>query len=55
MQLTSALTLFFLLTVSAWAGTFIETFDGKELEDWQVLVQKARHGFLIPITPFFCL
>ena len=25
----------FLLTFSVWAGTFLETFDGKELEGWQ--------------------
>ena len=25
----------FLLTFSVWAGTFLETFDGKELDGWQ--------------------
>ena len=26
---------FFLLTFSVWAGTFLETFDGKDLDGWQ--------------------
>ena len=25
----------FLLTFSVWAGTFLETFDGKDLDGWQ--------------------
>ena len=29
----------FLLSFSAWAGTFIETFDDRELEGWQELIQ----------------
>ena len=28
-------TILFLLPLSVWAGTFLETFDGKELEGWQ--------------------
>ena len=39
MQFTSILTLLFLLPVFATAGTFIETFDDKDLDEWQVLVQ----------------
>lgn len=31
--------IFFLLTSSASAGTFLETFDGKKLDGWQELVQ----------------
>ena len=31
--------LIFLLSFSAWAGTFIETFDDRELEGWQELIQ----------------
>ncbi len=31
--------LLFLLPFSALAGTFLETFDNKEMEDWQKLVQ----------------
>ena len=32
----------FLLPFSVWAGTFLETFDGKELEGWQeIWVDKA--------------
>ena len=31
--------LLLLLPVSVWAGTFIETFDGKDLDGWQELVQ----------------
>lgn len=33
------ITLLFFLPLSAAAGTFLETFDNKELEDWQELVQ----------------
>ncbi len=33
------LTLLFIFPSSAAAGTFIETFDGKDMEDWQELVQ----------------
>ena len=39
MQFTSILTLLFLLPVFATAGTFIETFDDKDLDEWQALVQ----------------
>ena len=34
--------IFFLLPFSVWAGTFLETFDGKELDEWQeIWVDKA--------------
>ena len=39
MQLTSIIVLLFLLPFSAWAGTFLETFDDGDLEGWQELVQ----------------
>ncbi|MDE0427762.1 MAG: hypothetical protein OXN25_23135 [Candidatus Poribacteria bacterium] len=39
MRFTGILTLLFLLPFSAAAGTFIETFDGKDMEEWRELVQ----------------
>ena len=39
MKFVSIVAMFFLLTFSALAGTFVETFDGKELEGWEELVQ----------------
>ena len=39
MRFTIIITLLFLLPFSAAAGTFLETFDNKELEGWQELVQ----------------
>ena len=39
MRFTGILTLFFLLSLSATAGTLIETFDGKDMEEWRELVQ----------------
>ena len=39
MRFIGILTLLFLLPFSAAAGTFLETFDNKELEGWQELVQ----------------
>ena len=35
MKSVPIITLLFLLPLSVWAGTFLETFDGKELEGWQ--------------------
>lgn len=35
MKFALIVTLLFLLTLSVWAGTFLETFDGKELDGWQ--------------------
>ena len=35
MQSVSIITLLFLLPLSVWAGTFLETFDGKDLDGWQ--------------------
>ncbi|MCE2413575.1 DUF1080 domain-containing protein [Candidatus Poribacteria bacterium] len=37
MQLTSIIVLLFLLPFSVLAGTFLETFDDKDLQDWQAL------------------
>lgn len=39
MRFTGILTLLFLLPFSAAAGTFIEAFDGKDMDDWRELVQ----------------
>ena len=39
MRFTIIITLLFLLPFSASAGTFLETFDNKELEDWREIVQ----------------
>ena len=39
MRFTIIITLLFLLPFFAAAGTFLETFDNKELEGWQELVQ----------------
>ena len=42
MKSVMIVTILFLLTFSVWAGTFLETFDGKELEGWQeIWVDKA--------------
>ena len=35
MKFVPIVTLLFFLPLSVWAGTFLETFDGKELEEWQ--------------------
>ena len=35
MKSVSIIALLFLLPLSVWAGTFLETFDGKELDGWQ--------------------
>ena len=40
MKLTLIVAAFFLLSGSGWAGTFIETFNDDDLEDWQELVQQ---------------
>ena len=39
MKFIGIVAVLFLLTFSAWAGTFIETFDDRELEGWQELIQ----------------
>ena len=39
MRFTGIFTLLFLLPLSAAAGTFIETFDDKDMEEWRELVQ----------------
>ena len=39
MRFIGIFTLFFLLPFSAAAGTVIETFDGKDLEEWREIVQ----------------
>ena len=39
MRFTIIITLLFLLPFSAAAGTVIETFDGKDLEDWREIVE----------------
>ncbi|RKU38027.1 hypothetical protein C6496_07670 [Candidatus Poribacteria bacterium] len=39
MRFTGIVVLLFLLPFSAAAGTFIETFDGKDMEEWRELVQ----------------
>ncbi len=39
MKSVTIVVVLFLLPFSAWAGTFLETFDHKELRDWQELVQ----------------
>lgn len=39
MKITCILTLLLVLSLSASAGTFVETFGGKELEGWEELVQ----------------
>ena len=35
MKFVMIVTTLFFLTFSVWAGTFLETFDGKELDGWQ--------------------
>ena len=35
MKFALIVTLLFLLPLSVWAGTFLETFDGKDLDGWQ--------------------
>ena len=35
MKFALIVTLLFLLPLSVWAGTFLETFDGKDLDRWQ--------------------
>ena len=35
MKSVSIIVLLFLLTFSVWAGTFLETFDSKDLDGWQ--------------------
>ena len=35
MKSVSIIALLFLLPLSVWAGTFLETFDGKDLDGWQ--------------------
>ena len=34
----------FLLPFSSWSGTFLETFEGRDLEDWQELIAWDIHG-----------
>ena len=42
MKFVMIVAILFLLPFSVWAGTFLETFDGKELEGWQeIWVDKA--------------
>ena len=40
MKLTQIIGVLLLLPLSGWAGTFIETFNDDDLEDWQELVQQ---------------
>ena len=40
MKLTRIVAVFLLLPLSGWAGTFIETFNDDDLEEWQELVQQ---------------
>lgn len=40
MKLTQIMVVLLLLPFSGWAGTFIETFNDDDLEDWQELVQQ---------------
>ncbi|MDE0682082.1 MAG: DUF1080 domain-containing protein [Candidatus Poribacteria bacterium] len=40
MKLTRIVAVLLLLPFSGWAGTFIETFNDDDLEDWQELVQQ---------------
>ena len=42
MKSVTIVVVLFLLPFSVWAGTFLETFDHKELRDWQELVQGIR-------------
>ena len=39
MKFTCFVVMLLLLPLSGWTGTFIETFNGKELEGWQEIVQ----------------
>ena len=39
MKITCIITLLFVLSLSASAGTFVETFDGRKLVGWEELVQ----------------
>ena len=42
MKFVIIVAILFLLPLSVWAGTFLETFDGKELDEWQeIWVDKA--------------
>lgn len=40
MKLTSIVAALLLLSISGWSGTFIETFNDGDLEEWQELVQQ---------------
>ena len=42
MKLTRIVAVLLLLPLSGWAGTFIETFNDDDLEDWQELVQQNK-------------
>ena len=44
MKCICIVTVLFLLPFSGWSGTFLETFDGGGLEDWQELVQENIQG-----------
>ncbi len=39
MKFTRTIVLLFFLALSAWSGTFLETFNDGDLEDWQELVE----------------
>ena len=42
MKLTRIVAVLLLLPLSGWAGTFIETFNDDDLEEWQELVQEDK-------------
>lgn len=42
MKLTRIVAVLLLLPLSGWAGTFIETFNDDDLEEWQELVQQNK-------------
>ena len=42
MKFTLIVAVLFLLPLSGWAGTFIETFNDDDLEEWQELVQQDK-------------
>ena len=50
MRFTIIITLLFLLPFSAAAGTFLETFDNKELEGWRKLIQLDKAPALSEIV-----
>ena len=42
MKLTQIIVVLLLLSLSGWAGTFIETFNDDDLEEWKELVQENK-------------